>query len=318
MRVRFESGTSIELPSKNRKRLTLLKLTTACNLTCTNCWYSINPQLLVPLSKQMNFNKLSQVLKAIELGTEDFVYVSGGEPTIRPDCEEICRLLIATGAKVYLTTNGTRTKQLQQLSDCVSCFVISLDSVRRTYHDMYRGCHEETLRSITTLARHHRVCVTMTLSKQNLDDLVSLAIRCDELGVSSFFYQLLWLPTYHKDRRRRCIDTTSIDILKRNFQELYSTDMEMQLPPRNYASLVVECVRNDGNKVVVHDCFGLTNYLHIDPVGNLSRCVPHDILNSADLAESQRPVVKMDLVSACEFFSEECCCLMGHYLMRLN
>ena len=113
-----------------------------CNLTCEHCFYWRNLNQRDDLSFE-EFQKLSA-----ELGSFENLNLSGGEPFLRPEFADICRLFIENNRvkRIYVPTNGYFTerteKQLQQVfqSPTLVSFVceLSLDGMPE-YHNRFRG-----------------------------------------------------------------------------------------------------------------------------------------------------------------------------------
>ena len=113
-----------------------------CNLTCEHCFYWRNLNQRDDLSFD-EFKKLSE-----ELGPFENLNLSGGEPFIRPEFADICRLFIENNGvkRIYVPTNGYFTERTEQQlrevfkSPSLLSFVceLSLDGMP-AYHNRFRG-----------------------------------------------------------------------------------------------------------------------------------------------------------------------------------
>lgn len=317
MKVILERGDCITFEEDQCRRLLLLKVNTLCNLRCRYCWNFVSPQLGADPQEQLSSTSLLESLRRLDLGRCDVVYLSGGEPVLRDDIVEICRHLRDTGATLYLTTNGTLLNRLLSVAHLIDGYVISVDSAESGYHDSWRGRHKETVTNLRTLARDYPICVTVTLSQGNLGQLGALADRCLEWGAKSIFCQLLWFPRNHPGRRTSCLGESHSCAFKLAMDELRIRASSLQIPSEPYLDLLEAIVANDGAKGQVHDCFALSGYYHIDPRGEVAGCLPHDAPGKhcrTGLSETA-PYVKGN--RPCEYFSEECSCLMGHFCSEL-
>lgn len=113
-----------------------------CNLTCEHCFYWKNLNQRDDLTYE-EFKKLS-----LELGQFEILNLSGGEPFIRNEFADICKLFTENNGvkQIYVPTNGYFTdrteEQLRQLflSKTLQLFgcEISLDGMPE-YHNRFRG-----------------------------------------------------------------------------------------------------------------------------------------------------------------------------------
>ena len=120
----------------------IIFINSICNLTCEHCFYWRNLNQRDDLTFE-EFKRLS-----LELGNFENLNLSGGEPFIRTEFAEICRLFLDNNhvKRVYVPTNGYFTdrteKQLHGVfeSKTLDSFVceLSLDGMPQ-YHDRFRG-----------------------------------------------------------------------------------------------------------------------------------------------------------------------------------
>ena len=318
MQVLLAHGHSIEFTSRHKRRLVLFKLNTRCNLQCSYCWYSINPQLHVEAQDEMSLETVKELVERISLQAGDVVYLSGGEPVLRNDIVEICRCISSTGATVYMTTNGTLLDRLLAVSPWIDGYVVSLDSVESEYHDIHRGQHQRTAKNIEALVEQAPVCVSVVLSQQNIEQLSSLADFCVNLKVNSLFCQLLWYPAGHPERQNRCLGKDHVLKFNKVMNELRQRKSALCIPVEPYLQLLESEVANDGSKGQVYDCFAQGSYIAINPYGTTNCCTPHALLEEVG---SQNPSGNVlgtaGNTRVCQYFSEECSCLMGHFFSDL-
>lgn len=158
-----------------------------CNLACDYCCVSSSPRTA---RRELPLSTVRQaVAEAKELGCEA-VYVTGGEPFLRPD---IAELLLACGSVLPTTvlTNGMlfagrRLAALQALPRDRVALQVSLDSATPDLHDHHRGAgsHARALRGIgIALALGFRVRVAATLAAGQRAEERALHDLCRELGV---------------------------------------------------------------------------------------------------------------------------------------
>lgn len=108
-----------------------ISLTERCNLRCTYCM----PEQGVELTKDENLMKRTELSKLLELFIKSGVTkirLTGGEPTVSPDCENIIREIRSYSSikDIAMTTNGTNLKySLEKFKNAgLSNINISLDT----------------------------------------------------------------------------------------------------------------------------------------------------------------------------------------------
>lgn len=122
--------------------LVALNLTERCNLRCAHCY------LDAKVMKQGAADELStaEVFDALdgiaEVGPEAMVVLTGGEPLLRPDLDDIAAHAAGLGLMVVIGSNGLlltpeRIERLQRAG--VAGIGLSLDSLDPDNHDSFRG-----------------------------------------------------------------------------------------------------------------------------------------------------------------------------------
>lgn len=135
----------------------ILFVNSICNLTCEHCfyWRSLNARDDLTLAEL-------EALSA-ELGAIENLNLSGGEPFLRPDLAEICRLFVERNGvrQIYVPTSGffpERTEgQLRRLlagAPTLQLFAceLSLDGMPE-YHDRFRGNPRSFANALATYDR---------------------------------------------------------------------------------------------------------------------------------------------------------------------
>lgn len=125
-----------------------LYVTNKCNLKCKFCSVkagSYNDE--IPLSR------IKEIIdEAVQYGLQD-LHMTGGEPTLRKDLEEIVEYAVSKKINVRLITNGTilTKKRLDSLYDCgLRSIMISLDG-NEEYHDKVRGVKDSFKKALETV-----------------------------------------------------------------------------------------------------------------------------------------------------------------------
>ncbi len=122
--------------------LIALNLTERCNLSCDHCY--LDAKVLKEGSgDELNTRELKTLLDQIaEVGPEAMVVLTGGEPLLRKDLEELATHATQLGLMVVVGSNGlllnaNKIKNLQSAG--VAGIGLSVDSLDPSFHDDFRG-----------------------------------------------------------------------------------------------------------------------------------------------------------------------------------
>lgn len=151
-----------------------ISLTERCNLRCTYCM----PEEGVPLLDRRAYMDASELQSLAELFVRmgvSKIRLTGGEPLVRKDFDQILRGLASMNISLSLTTNGILLeKHLDVLSECgVDSINISLDTLKRDkFFLLSKRDHFDVVRRAIDLAmaRSFRVKVNAVLLKGRNED----------------------------------------------------------------------------------------------------------------------------------------------------
>lgn len=158
----------------------IVHITGRCNLGCKHCYFSPHRA-----SEELSIEDWEDVFEQVhELGVYK-VQITGGEPLVREDIIEICKILKRYAFLVILTTNATLLNEsfLKSLIESgVSAFGVSLDgATQETYKD-FRGkdCFSTVIDNLK-LIRDYRdsrklsyFCINSMVTKKTIGELFSL------------------------------------------------------------------------------------------------------------------------------------------------
>lgn len=167
-------------------------LTRRCNLECAHCYISAGPS--ESASGELRTAECRRVLDEIlAVNPAPLVILSGGEPLLRDDLDELAAHAARAGATVVVGTNGTlltdaRIAALQAAG--VRGVAVSIDSLRSAYHDNFRhkgGALADTQAALERL-RAHRLdfVIQTTVTKGNRAELGALVAWAAAQGAVSF------------------------------------------------------------------------------------------------------------------------------------
>ncbi|MEW6685310.1 MAG: radical SAM protein [Candidatus Edwardsbacteria bacterium] len=138
-RIQMKALKGEELPVP--KNL-VFEVTQRCNLNCIMCWYRFcNTENEFPeLSLEQIAFLFQKILKPYKIRT---CYLTGSEPFIRDDLEEIIKIITKENILVSIQTNGTlltenRLQKLEKYKRRIASIDFSFDGFEDT-HDLIRG-----------------------------------------------------------------------------------------------------------------------------------------------------------------------------------
>jgi radical SAM protein with 4Fe4S-binding SPASM domain len=165
-----------------------LYVTMACNLSCDFCSVRANEhrRAALPLARLLRL-----VEEARALGMEQ-LHLTGGEPTLRPDLEELVHHATDLGVETRLITNGTLldSTRLQRLQEAgLRSIMISVDGLEST-HDAMRGVPGAWGRAMAcareAVALGYRTRLSAVAFRHNYAELPSLMRRAAGMGAHIF------------------------------------------------------------------------------------------------------------------------------------
>lgn len=167
-------------------------LTARCNLACSHCYISAGPWVKTDQDITLDeFRRMADEVLSLSPGA--MFVLTGGEPLMRRDLEDIASYSVSKGATVVVGTNGTglTTNRIQSLKSAgVTGVAVSIDSLKDTVHDEFRngeGALGHTLRSIDRLREAELdFIVQTTITRENYDELEDMVAFSAEKGAVSF------------------------------------------------------------------------------------------------------------------------------------
>lgn len=167
-------------------------LTRRCNLACSHCyiaagsWHAAADELPTAVCRRIADEILA-------VNARPIVILSGGEPLLRDDLEEIARHLASRGATVVVGTNGTRLtgSRIESLKQAgVQGVAVSIDSLDPVYHDRFRhgdGALQDTLSAVDRLRSHRLDFIVQTsVTRGNRAEIPDIASWAAEKGAVAF------------------------------------------------------------------------------------------------------------------------------------
>jgi len=168
-------------------------ITNKCNLNCTHC-YQKKYTNVGELSTNDIFCSLKEISEMILdwkhrylKSLTGMIQLTGGEPLLRFDWEDIVDCCLCHDLKVIILTNGTllNDKIAQSLAQKNVKVQVSIDGIEST-HNMIRenGSYKAAIQGITALLKHDaNVSVNMTPMKSNISDIQILIEELKHVGI---------------------------------------------------------------------------------------------------------------------------------------
>jgi radical SAM protein with 4Fe4S-binding SPASM domain len=177
--------------------LVALNLTRRCNLECAHCYLDAGTRQDGAVD-ELKTTEIKQVLDEIaDLSNETMIVLTGGEPMLRADIEELARHGADLGLMMVVGTNGVllddaRVKRLMDAG--VSGVGISLDSLDPDHHDKFRGRPGSWVKTMAGIdaCRRGGLAFQLHFSVTNdnaaeLEDMIAFARGAGALVLNVFF-----------------------------------------------------------------------------------------------------------------------------------
>ena len=177
--------------------LVALNLTRRCNLACAHCYLDANTRKAGEQG-ELSTEEVKAIIDDIaDLGDETMVVLTGGEPMVRRDLEELVAHTASRGLMPVIGTNGTllNEKRAASLKEAgLQGMGISLDSLRPAHHDEFRGSNgswEKAMRAIDLCRKSKiRFQIHFSVTDDNayeLDDMIAFAKEAKAFVLNVFF-----------------------------------------------------------------------------------------------------------------------------------
>ncbi|MEM0123680.1 MAG: radical SAM protein [Conexivisphaerales archaeon] len=247
-------------------------VTFRCNSRCVYCdyWKSDSPELNTE-------NALKVVDRMSESGIS-MLAISGGEPLLRNDLNQLLKRARDLGVINTLNTSGLIIKEQLafELAKYVDAITISIDGPPEV-HDKQRGIKGAFERSVRALALYKsagiRVGINMVLTDLN-KDLVMETYNLLEDYIDFMTVQPVNPPLKN-------------GISEKTISDLHSIKGKLFLP-ESYIEYMKEYINGGFNKI----CDALKLYYAVDPLGNVLACAArHDIIVGNLLHDSYKQII---------------------------
>jgi Fe-coproporphyrin III synthase len=190
----------------SRLPLVTLYLSERCNSRCVTCdyWRHGRADLSVAAVKDLLPNLAN-------LQTE-VVLISGGEPLLNPEWEEIALLLRAQGIRLWLLTSGlSLAKHARRVSELFDVVTVSLDGTNAATYAAIRGLNafEKVCQGIRAAVGAGAVVdIRVTVQRANYREMPSFLTLALQLGVRQVSFLAVDVANPHAFGRQDAFATT--------------------------------------------------------------------------------------------------------------
>ncbi len=247
--------------------LAIFEINLQCNSKCGYCDLPLN-QGRYELSRA----EIKSIFSDLYQNGLRYVFIQGGEPTLRKDLIEVIADLHQIGLKLALITNGTRltTEFIEELTKFPVDLSVSLDTLDRELYQKIRGADQLklVLAGLQRLRDYpHPKFITCIVSAQN---------RHKVLEVVSFARQSGFMPVvgaYHWDIERYGKVDPELQYENSQAQAVFEEVISSNLVPRGYfRNYLQDNVRwLSGDKLKACDAGRYS--IAIDASGNVAGCL---------------------------------------------
>ncbi len=178
MRLTGELPPEVEL---TRLPLVALYLTERCNSRCVSCDYWRHG------TADLDLAAVRRLLPDLAKLRTEVVLLSGGEPLLNPDWEQIAETLRQAGLRLWLLTSGlSLAKHASRAAGLFDMITVSLDGTNRETYKAIRGldAFEKVCEGVrAAVSAGAEVTVRVTLQRSNYRQLPAFVELAHRLGV---------------------------------------------------------------------------------------------------------------------------------------
>ncbi|WP_066494969.1 radical SAM/SPASM domain-containing protein [Abyssisolibacter fermentans] len=168
-----------------RVKMCYFHITENCNFKCSYCSYDANSTS----KKEYSTNQYKSLIRKLQLDGIEELVLSGGEPLLRKDLEELLKFSEGRFKSIGLVTNGSLIdeKKAELLTKYVNKIQISIDSGIEKINDATRGkgSFKRAIKGLKKLksAGHKNILISPTITKISLENIESIVELANEFDV---------------------------------------------------------------------------------------------------------------------------------------
>lgn len=183
--------------------------TNGCNL---NCWYCHNKQLIKgDYKKQTSLVYIYDFLERRK-GFIDGVVISGGEPTLQGDLENVIDELKQRGFKVKLDTNGTNPEVIKKVLPKLDYIAMDIKNSLENYHKTVGSVDiekiKESIKEIMANAKDYEFRTTFSpdITLQDIEKMGQLIKGAKKFALQTYNPQSENAPKQDIDNYKKALN----------------------------------------------------------------------------------------------------------------
>jgi radical SAM protein with 4Fe4S-binding SPASM domain len=273
--------------------LLAINITKRCNLACAHCYQNAD-SLKNSASNELSVDEVKNILDEVaSRDTQTMIILTGGEPLVRTDLEQMIEHGAQKGLAMVVGTNGTLLTERRVLSlkqSGVLGIGISVDSLNNKNHDDFRGLPgalQKTLSGIEHCRKHQlSFQIHFTATKNNMAELDNIIAFSREKGARVL--NIFFLVCTGRGKSMSDISPQLYDELLHQIMDAQQQYDDLIIRPRcapHFKRIAFE--RNPDslmNRISGYDgdgCIAGSHYCRITEKGAITACpyIPNEIGN---------------------------------------
>jgi len=273
--------------------LLAINLTRRCNLACVHCYLDAKT-LQYGSPDELTTKEVCGLLENVaQQSTDTMVVLTGGEPLLRRDLEELIAHGTQLGLSLVVGTNGVllTEQRVQSLNKAGVLGVgISLDSLDSAYHDAFRAVPKAWLKTMTGIenCRRHGLSfqIHFSVTENNADELPAMIDFARSSGARVL--NVFFLVCTGRGQFRTDISAARYEQVLKNLIEAQAQTQELIIRARcapHYKRIAYQSHPDSPiNRISGAEgdgCIAGLHYCRITPEGGVTACpyIPDEVGN---------------------------------------
>ena len=270
-----------------KPRLIAFEVTGRCKFNCRHCRAASERG---PYADELGLDEIRRVLDNIAAHYRPIIILTGGEPMLRPDLEEIVRHTVSRGLRPVLATCGAmldEARAAELKSWGIERISLSIDGADAERHDAFRGTPGAFEAAMAALEAARRAGlpfqINTTISRLNVDQLEPILDLAVSEGAVAF-HPFLLVPTGRGEELRD--QELDAEEYERVLHRIYELQREAGIPFKptcapHYYRVLRQREADEGREVtpgthgldaMSKGCMGGISFAFISHVGKVQIC----------------------------------------------